>query len=108
MQIIHGSCKKHYGGLRKNLVTDFGLGLNKYPDTIDGAVNALNVAESQLHFSKRPKSPYNAFQFAQAEQAVAGTNGKVVPTITCHVTNARRRDIMPISAHTRRKEETLT
>ena len=84
MQIIWGACQKHYAGVKKNLAIDFGLGIDKYPHTIDGAVNNLNVAESQLHFLKKPKSPQNVFQFAQVEQAVAGTNGKIIPNITCH------------------------
>jgi len=55
MQIIRGACVRRYSSLRKNLATDYGLKLNKYPETIDGAVNALNVAESQLPpYIKKP------------------------------------------------------
>lgn len=86
MQIIRGSCKKRYSGLRKNLATDFGLKINKYPETIDDAVNALNVAEGQLphHFRKLRNS--NGFMFAQVGEGklIPGTNGKTFDHISCH------------------------
>eukprot|EP00557_Chaetoceros_sp_GSL56_P003666 CAMPEP_0176493026 /NCGR_PEP_ID=MMETSP0200_2-20121128/9337_1 /TAXON_ID=947934 /ORGANISM="Chaetoceros sp., Strain GSL56" /LENGTH=381 /DNA_ID=CAMNT_0017890677 /DNA_START=1878 /DNA_END=3023 /DNA_ORIENTATION=- len=84
LQIIRGACKKRYSGLRKNLATDYGLKIDKYPSTIDGAVNALNVAESQLPpYIKKQRSP--DIQFVQSEQKiVAGTNGKTIEHITCH------------------------
>jgi len=86
MQIIRGACKRRYSGLKKNLATDYGLKIDKYPTTIDGAVNALNVAESQLPtFIKKQRSPDLQFVQTNSEQKpMAGTNGKVVEHITCH------------------------
>mmetsp|Transcript_14525 Transcript_14525/g.27333 ORF Transcript_14525/g.27333 Transcript_14525/m.27333 type:complete len:382 (-) Transcript_14525:219-1364(-) len=84
LQIIRGACKKRYSNLKKNLATDYGLKIDKYPSTIDGAVNALNVAESQIppHIKKQ-RSP--DVQFVQSEQKiVAGTNGKTIEHIMCH------------------------
>lgn len=86
MQIIRGACKRRYSSLRKNLATDFGLKIDKYPDTIDGAVNALNVAESQLPtFIKKNKTPaYQLTQTSGEQKTVAGTNGKTVDHVICH------------------------
>lgn len=86
MQIIRGACKKRFSRLRYNLATDYGLRVDKYPNTIDDAVNALNVAESQLPlYMKKPRHP-NGFMFAQTgeEKLVAGTDGKFFDRITCH------------------------
>mmetsp|Transcript_13916 Transcript_13916/g.26206 ORF Transcript_13916/g.26206 Transcript_13916/m.26206 type:complete len:361 (-) Transcript_13916:260-1342(-) len=69
MLIIRNACKRRYSSLKKNLVTDFGLKINKYPDTIDSAVNALNVAESQLPpFLKKQRSPEVQFVQTNGEQ----------------------------------------
>mmetsp|Transcript_14501 Transcript_14501/g.27283 ORF Transcript_14501/g.27283 Transcript_14501/m.27283 type:complete len:394 (+) Transcript_14501:52-1233(+) len=89
LQIIRGACKKRYSSLKKNLATDYGLKIDKYPSTIDGAVNALNVAESQLppFLKKQRTPPSHNLQFVQAnaeQKIVPGTNGKTVDHITCH------------------------
>eukprot|EP00557_Chaetoceros_sp_GSL56_P009876 CAMPEP_0176482364 /NCGR_PEP_ID=MMETSP0200_2-20121128/3334_1 /TAXON_ID=947934 /ORGANISM="Chaetoceros sp., Strain GSL56" /LENGTH=389 /DNA_ID=CAMNT_0017878671 /DNA_START=187 /DNA_END=1356 /DNA_ORIENTATION=+ len=86
MQIIRGACRKRYSSLRRNLATDFGLKTNKYPETIDDAVNALNVAEKQLSLPFKKLRNQDDLTFAQNGHGnpVAGTNGKIIDNIICH------------------------
>ena len=67
-------------------MTEYSLQTDKYPTTIDGAMAALNNAESQLpsHF-KRGCGGLGDFTFAQTDgEMVPGTNGKLVEHVTCH------------------------
>mmetsp|Transcript_2846 Transcript_2846/g.5333 ORF Transcript_2846/g.5333 Transcript_2846/m.5333 type:complete len:134 (+) Transcript_2846:937-1338(+) len=91
MQIIRGSCRKRYSTLRKNLAVDFGLKIDKYPVTIDEAVNALNVQEANLPAHMRKGKTHTGFSFAQDgnEKIVAGKNGKIFDRIQCHKCKAK-------------------
>lgn len=81
-QIIAGADKKRYASLRRTLATMFGLKDNKYPVTIDGAINALNIHERQLPPHIKKLSGINLLQ--SGKEQVAGTDGKVIERITCH------------------------
>jgi hypothetical protein len=86
MQIIRGACKRRYSGLRKNLATDYGLKIDKYPSTIDDTVNMLNVAKGHLPMYIKKlhgNKDFNLFQ-AGGEQVVPGMNGKILEHIICH------------------------
>lgn len=86
--ILKNADKRRYSGLKKNLATDYGLKVDKYPDTIDGAINALNVHESHLapaHLRKgRFHGGYNFAQLDGEVQQVPGSNGKIAEGIKCH------------------------
>jgi hypothetical protein len=86
MLIIRGACSKRFSGLKKNLATDYGLKVDKYPDTIDGAINALNVAEGHLPFHLKKVKDRKDFTFAQTNRNlhVPVTNGKIMENIVCH------------------------
>lgn len=86
MQIIEGACSKRYSAFKRTLTLHYGVDNNLYPETIDKAINALNVAESELPNHYRKGRREDGLTFAQVEDggAVAGTNGKVVEHITCH------------------------
>jgi hypothetical protein len=81
-QIIAGADKKRYASLRRTLATMFGLKDNKYPVTIDGAINALNIHERQLPPHIKKLSGINLLQ--TGKEQVAGTDGKIIERITCH------------------------
>lgn len=85
-QVIRGACKQRYSILRKNLAIDFGLKVDKYPDTIDEAINALNVQEANLPSHLKKGKPLTGFNFVQdeGEKGVPGRNGKIVDHIQCH------------------------
>jgi hypothetical protein len=80
MQIIEGSCSKRYSAFKRTLSLHYGVNNNLYPETVDKAINALNVAESDLPNRFRNGKRENAFTFAQVddEELVPGTNGKTV------------------------------
>jgi Zinc knuckle. len=85
MQIIRGACQKRYGNLRESLATLYGLEMNPYPDTIDKAMNSLNIAENQSQSQGRRGRRQDGYIFTQTEKGlVPGTNGKTVEHVTCH------------------------
>jgi AAA ATPase containing von Willebrand factor type A (vWA) domain len=85
MQIIRGACQKRYGTLRESLATLYGLEMDPYPDTIDKAMNSLNIAENQSHSQGRRGRRQDGYIFTQTEKGlVPGTNGKTVEHVTCH------------------------
>lgn len=87
MQIIRGACKKRYSQLKMDLANDYGLKIDKYPDTVEEATSALNVHEGNLPNRQRKGRNQNGFSFAQdgnEKSVVPGKNGKVVEHILCH------------------------
>lgn len=87
MQLIRGVCAKRYSVLKKNLATDYGLKIDKYPDTIDSAINDLNVHEANLpaHFKKgRNQSGFTFAQQTGSDKIVPGVNGKISDHIQWH------------------------
>lgn len=48
MLVIRGADQRRYGSLRKKLAMDYALKYDLYPDTVDGALTALNVYERNM------------------------------------------------------------
>ena len=84
IQLLRGACKKRYTYLRKNLAVDYGLKVDKYPNTIDEAINALNVQETNLpaHLQKT-KTGFVLVQDG-TDLTAPGRNGKMFAQIQCH------------------------
>jgi AAA ATPase containing von Willebrand factor type A (vWA) domain len=86
MQIIEGACTKRYSAFKRTLSLHYGVENDLYPETVDKAINALNVAESELPNRYKKGKREDGYTFAQVEDGdlVPGTNGKTVEHITCH------------------------
>lgn len=86
MQIIEGACSKRYSTFKRTLTLHYGVENNLYPETVDKAINALNVAESELpnHFRRGRREDNLMFAQVGEDGLVPGTNGKTVEHITCH------------------------
>jgi Zinc knuckle. len=86
MQIIEGACSRRYSAFKRTLSLNYGVDNDLYPETVDKAINTLNIAESKLPNRYKKGKREGGFTFSQVEDGdlVPGTNGKIVEHIICH------------------------